>query len=77
MLKLGWHIPRGSKLTISNCGPRIELNKSPSILINSMPLPQGPPGLNRIGPLYSAEDAANVDGFRMRAMTASAPSGSE
>ena len=53
------------------------LNKSPSICINSTPLPPGPPGFKRTGPLYSVDDSANVDGFRMRAMTASAPSGSE
>lgn len=73
----GVHIPRGSKLTISNCGPRIELIISPIAFINSMPLPPGPPGLKRIGPLYSGDDSGNEDGFRMRAMAASAPCGSE
>ena len=42
-----------------------------------MPLPPGPPGLKRIGPLYSGDDSANLDGIRMRAMIASAPCESE
>ena len=55
----------------------IELITSPALCINSTPLSPGPPGLKRIGPLYSGDDSANVDGFRMTAIIASAPSGSE
>ena len=50
---------------------------SPTAFINSTPLPPGPPGLKRIGPLYLGDDSGNEDGFRMRAMAASAPCGSE
>ena len=62
---------------LSNCGPRIELNTSPVFFISSIPLPPGPPGLKRTGPLYPGDDSASVDSFRMIAMTASAPCGSE
>jgi hypothetical protein len=46
------YLPRGSNPTTSNCGPTMVLKRSPpGPWIMSTPLPPGPPGLKRIGPL--------------------------
>jgi hypothetical protein len=44
---------------------RPELKASLNLRINPMPLNHGPPGLKRIGPLYSRDDSAKVDAFRI------------
>jgi hypothetical protein len=60
--------PRGSKPTISNSGPTTLAICFPDSSAHSTPLPAGPPGFRRIGPLYW--DGEAVERNRVIAMAA-------